>query len=45
MQQGDQVPHTLRVDPLPAHVPQGAFGTVLERSRQLCLITYEKVCS
>ena len=28
--------------PLPAGAPAGALGTVLERSRQLCLQMYEK---
>ena len=39
--QGDQVAPKLQL-PLPAGVPAGALGTVLERSRQLCLQMYEK---
>ncbi|GAB4823405.1 hypothetical protein N2152v2_010451 [Parachlorella kessleri] len=38
---GDRVPEQLRV-PLPPGCPAGALGTVLERSRRLCLLRYEK---
>ena len=41
IKQGDQVAPELQL-PLPAGVPAGALGTVLERSRQLCLQMYEK---
>lgn len=38
---GDKVPLALEVE-IPEGRPGGALGTVLERSRQLCLTTYEK---
>ena len=38
---GERVPEHLKV-PLPAPGPRGALGAVLERSRALCLLRYEK---
>ncbi len=38
---GDDVPEHLRVA-LPPDAPRGALGAVLERSRRLCLVRYEK---
>lgn len=40
MARGDQLAVT--PCPLPISGPQGALGTCLERSRQLCLSLYEK---
>jgi exosome complex exonuclease RRP6 len=37
----EAVPEELRVE-LPAGAPRGALGTVLERSRRLCLVQYER---
>ena len=41
IKQGEEVTLELQL-PLPAGAPVGALGTVLERSRQLCLQMYEK---
>lgn len=39
---GRHLPDMYKV-PLPAGTPDSCLGLVLERSRQLCLQTYEKV--